>query len=61
MHPLKDENSKHYEIYDGLESIDVIENQLTKEELIGFAKGNILKYQLRFGKKSNTDDLKKIE
>ena len=61
MNQFKDKESKHYEIYDGLEAIDIIENTLTKEEFIGFCKGNILKYQLRMGKKDGTDDTAKIK
>ena len=63
-HPLKNSESPHYAIYDGLEGIDVIENVLTTEELIGACKFNILKYQLRLGKKGSLEtvqsDLKKI-
>jgi hypothetical protein len=52
----KNEKSKHYEIWKDFEAIDVLKNCLKKEEYIGFLKGNILKYQLRLGKK---DDVQK--
>ena len=64
-HPLKNGASKHYEIYDGLEGIEVIESVLNKDELIAACKFNILKYQLRLGKKGDSEtvkaDLKKIK
>lgn len=34
----------------------VMEAVLTREEFIGFLKGNILKYSLRQGKKAGADD-----
>lgn len=52
---VKNAASTHYEIYPGVESIDVIKARLTPEEYSGLLKGNILKYQLRLGKKDNVD------
>ena len=34
----------------------VMEAVLTKEEFIGFLKGNIIKYSLRAGRKDGSDD-----
>ena len=54
----------HYEIWEGCEVFDILKKTLTKEEYIGFCKGNILKYQLRLGRKPNEPierDKKKIE
>ena len=43
-----------------IETIDYIKDKLTKEEYIGFLKGNVIKYISRAGKKGNTlDDLLK--
>jgi len=53
-HPLKNPNSRYYELWHDVESIDIIESILTKDELIGACKFNILKYQLRLGKKDDT-------
>lgn len=39
-----------------IETIDIIRMSLTKEEYIGFLKGNILKYQLRAPFKHETPD-----
>lgn len=38
---------------------EVMEAVLTKEEFIGFLKGNVLKYSLRAGRKEGTDDANK--
>jgi hypothetical protein len=55
----KNQKSKHYELWEDFEAIDVIKLVLTEEEYRGFLKGNILKYQLRLGKKDEV--LKEIE
>ncbi len=44
-----------------VECIDAIESMLTKEEFIGFLRGNILKYQWRYKQKNGVDDLKKAQ
>lgn len=63
-HPLKNPESKHYELWLGCESIEVLEATLSIDELIGWCKGNILKYRLRVSKKGDEkdwlSDLKKI-
>ena len=38
---------------------EVMEAVLTKDEFIGFLKGNVLKYSLRAGRKEGTDDANK--
>ena len=56
------EDNKHHLLWNGFQSIQAIGDILTHEEYRGFLKGNILKYQLRLGKKDSIDkDLKKIE
>jgi len=58
---VKNEKSTHYEIWKDFEAIDIIQQLLTHEEYIGFLKGNILKYQLRLGKKDSVEaDMEKI-
>lgn len=44
----------HYQLIDGVESIEVIARSMTKEQWKGFCLGNMLKYRIRAGKK---DDL----
>ena len=56
MNKVKNINSKHYELWQGVEAIDIIKQTLSPVEYRGFLKGNILKYQLRLGKK---DDMNK--
>jgi len=56
------EENKHHLIWKGMQSLDVMKLSLTKEEYIGFLKGQILKYQLRLGKKDDVaKELKKIQ
>ena len=59
---VKNPNSKHYELWHDLEAIDVIKTLLNEDEYVGFLKGNILKYQLRLGKKDNVEkEIEKIK
>ena len=60
---VKNEKSKHYELWQDFEVIDLIKATLTQEEYQGFLKGNALKYRLRAGKKNIENDsiLKDIE
>lgn len=59
---LNNEKNPHYSIWKGKSAVDVIEVMLSREEYSGFLKGNILKYQLRLGKKDNVEkELLKIK
>ena len=49
----------HYQGRFGMESIEVLRNFMTDEELRGFYMGNSLKYILRHPKKNSLEDLKK--
>lgn len=42
----------HYAFFDGVEAIEVIARSMTVEMFRGYCMGNILKYRLRAGKKS---------
>jgi predicted transcriptional regulator len=44
-----------------VECIDAIESMLTKEEFIGYLRGNILKYQWRYKLKNGAEDIKKAQ
>lgn len=55
MNKAKNPSSTHYHLWDGMESIDVIKKTLTLYEYVGWLKGNILKYQLRMGKKDDVE------
>lgn len=55
----KDKLNAHYKNC-ALEPLPIMEKILTKEEYIGFIKGNIIKYRLRAGYKDNAiDDIQK--
>ena len=45
----------------GVQPWAVMEAVLTREEFIGFLKGNVIKYSLRAGRKEGSDDKGKAE
>lgn len=49
----------HYQLFEGVESIEVIARSMTQEMFKGFCLGNVLKYRLRAGKKSELATLEK--
>lgn len=42
---------KHYQVIEGVESIDIIASSMTYEQFKGFCLGNIIKYRMRAGNK----------
>jgi hypothetical protein len=46
-------NPQHYQLWDGMKAFELHKNLLSKDEYIGYLKGNILKYKLRAGMKPN--------
>ena len=44
-------NPSHYQLIEGVESIEVIARSMTQEQFKGYCLGNTLKYRLRAGKK----------
>lgn len=55
-------NPNHYKGNKGIETIDFIENVLTREEFIGYLRGNVIKYQSRANLKGRKEeDLKKAK
>lgn len=55
-------NPSHYKGNKGIETIDFIENVLTREEFIGYLRGNVIKYQSRANLKGRKEeDLKKAQ
>lgn len=51
----------HYKLFDGYEVKDLIKDRLTKEEWLGYIKGNMIKYHMRLGKKDKfSQDLGKL-
>jgi hypothetical protein len=51
---------KHYN-QGSVECLEAIEASMTKEQFIGYLKGNIQKYLWRFEHKNGIEDLKKAE
>lgn len=58
-------NPSHYQVFPDVESIEIIARSMTHAEFKGFCLGNVLKYRLRAGKKSELatmeKDLKKAD
>ena len=51
-------NPNHYKV-GGIETFDILKAKLSRQELEGFCKGNVLKYITRADHKDKVDDLKK--
>lgn len=49
----------HYMLFADIEAIEVIARSMTREQFKGYCLGNILKYRLRAGKKSELAFLEK--
>ena len=60
--PTSDDGVKqprHYQLFDNVEAIEVIARSMTVEQFKGYVLGNILKYRLRAGKKSELAAMEK--
>lgn len=53
-------NPDHYKT-GGIETIDIVEAKLSREEFLGFCKGNIIKYVTRANYKNGLEDYKKAQ
>lgn len=53
-------NPSHY-ASGGIECIDAMQAMLSREEFIGYLRGNIFKYQWRYKLKNGVEDLKKAQ
>jgi len=61
-HPLVNEDSPHYKMLGGVQSIHLMEEIFTTEELMAWAKITAFKYRMRIGKKDDpTMEVKKIK
>lgn len=54
------DNQSHY-TNQGIEPIDLMRKNFSKEEFAGFLQGNVLKYMLRYKDKNGVEDLKKAK
>ena len=62
IHPLLNPESKHYNMFDGKEAIEILESIMTTVELKAWCRGNIYKYRLRLGNKDDVSkEIKKIQ
>jgi hypothetical protein len=52
-HPLINDNSPHYEMIGGVQSIELMEKMFTREELMAWAKISAMKYRMRIGAKDH--------
>ena len=50
-HPLKNPESKHYQMIDGIEAVERLEQMYSVEELAVWAKISAMKYRLRIANK----------
>lgn len=57
--PFSNVNSPNHYSQGNIECIDAIESALSKEEFIGFLRGNIIKYNWRTRLKNGIEDLEK--
>jgi len=61
-HPLLNPDSNHYNMFDGKESIEILEAIMTTKELMAWCRGNIYKYRLRLAHKDDVSkEVKKIQ
>lgn len=60
---MENQDLKHQKHYtnNGVQPIDIMRMDFTTDEYIGFLKGNVLKYLLRYDKKDGLKDLKKAK
>ena len=54
------DNQPHYK-NQGIEPIELMRANFSKEEFAGFLQGNVLKYMLRYKDKNGLEDLKKAK
>lgn len=54
-------NPGHYKGNLGIETKDIIKNNMSKEAYKGYLEGNIIKYITRYKKKNGVEDLKKAK
>jgi len=52
-------NSPSHYTQNKMEVIDILENSMSKEHFIGYLRGNIFKYVLRYDYKNGKEDLGK--
>ena len=61
VHPLLNPNSTHYQMFDGVEAVERLEQMYSSEDLMAWSKISAMKYRLRIGHKDDSSkEVKKI-
>lgn len=56
---MKDLTKQEHYANNGIEPIDIMRKNFSHDEFMGFCKGNVLKYLLRYKDKNGLEDLEK--
>lgn len=56
---MKDLTKQEHYTNNGIEPIDIMRKNFSHDEFVGFCKGNVLKYLLRYKDKNGLEDLEK--
>ncbi len=57
VHPLINKDSRHYQMVDGVESIKLMEDMFTTEELMAWSKITSYKYRFRISSKEHNGSI----
>ena len=58
---MKDLTKQEHYTNNGIEPIEIMRKNFTHDEFVGFCKGNVLKYLLRYKDKNGIEDLEKAK
>lgn len=58
---MKDLTKQEHYTNNGIEPIDIMRKNFSHDEFVGFCKGNVLKYLLRYKDKNGLEDLEKAK
>lgn len=58
---MKDLTKQEHYTNNGIEPIEIMQKNFSHDEFIGFCKGNVLKYLLRYKDKNGLEDLEKAK
>ena len=54
-HPLLNPESTHYQMVDGIESVERLEQMYSREDMLAWAKITAMKYRMRIGNKDDSN------
>ena len=58
---MKDLTKQEHYTNNGIEPIEIMRKNFSHDEFVGFCKGNVLKYLLRYKDKNGLEDLEKAK